>query len=341
VDLADDVFPETSFKKAPDSEDPYNEEKTAKVRTNIHLVHHGAIRLLTERDEDGDWVRSIEMNPSLLLYGVKRHPLLDSDLLLSLTLLMNKVTPLLADPLDACHIVPGLLADGEPIAYFSAIESEILLPDILLPCLHSLSHPMTGPAEGATKTRFQLGDKSDHYVISFTMPKRKRSGPRGTQGVRVKLILKGHALAAVVGRFGTTTLVKDIERLTAFPASAVARAHQTMMSRLEGTYLPVPSEWADRTQGKPVTQAKAIALVSRLTTIPIEELRDMDEKLRDPSKSTRQRLDEDVPIEANRLAPIPVFTLFDSAVYSAQEPGKTTQAAKSTDPQIAAAYGQQ
>jgi len=238
VVLADDVFHETSFMKDAESEDPYNQEKTAKVKTNIHLVQHGAIRLFAERDDEGDWVVSINLNPSLLLHEAKRHPLLDSDLSLSLGILRNMVTPLLADPLDARHIVPGLVSEKEAIAYWSLIESEILIPGIRLPCLHRLSHPMTGSAEGATKTCIQLGNNGGDSVIRFESSQSGwplvRRGSQTVQGVRVTLTLKGRALTAEFGQFGTTTLVNNIERLTAFPASAVASVHQTMMSRLGG-----------------------------------------------------------------------------------------------------------
>lgn len=327
VDLVDEVFPETSFKKDPDSEDPYNEDKTVKVKANIHLVQHGAIRLFTERDDDCDWIRSIEMNPSLLLHGAKRHPLTHADVLMSLDVLRTAVAPLLAEPLDAHHIIPGLVGEGESIAFYSAIESEIRIPGILLPCLHRLSHPMTGPAEGMTKTRIQLGNNSDDCVIRFTNAKWETSGPSGTQtvqGIRVKLILRKSALPTAFGEFGTTALVNNTECLIAFPGSSVARVHQMIMSGLEGTYLPVPAEWRDKTQGKLVTCAKAIALISQLTTIPVEELRRLDEQLRDPSDSTRKRLNKDVMVEASRFTPVPVSTLFESAAYAAQELGRTT-----------------
>jgi hypothetical protein len=342
VDIVDDVFPETSFRKDTDSEDTYRQEKIEKAKLNIHLVRYGAIRLLAERDDEEYWVRSIKLNPSLLLYEAERHPLLHSDLVLSLSILSAKVTPLLAEPFDARHIVPGLVSDEEPIAYWSAIRGEILLPSILLRSLHCLSHPMTGPAVGATKTRIQLGNKKDDCVIRFESSQWEASGPDGSQtvhGVRVTLFLKGRPLTAEFGQFGTTTLVKDIERLTAIPASAVARVHQTMMSRLEGTYLPVPPEWSDRSQGKSHTHAKAIALLSHLTSVPLEELRSLDEEPRKPSKSTRQRLDKDVPIEAARLTPLPVSTLFESAVYSAPEPGRSSQDDQRVDPQITEVYG--
>ena len=338
VVLADHVFPETSFRK-----DPGGEEKLAKVKANIHLVRHGALRLFVERDVDGDWVRSIVLNPSLLHYGAERYPLLNHDFLRSLRILRRQVTPLLADPLDAQHIVPGLACEGEPVAYLSTIESEILLPGILRPCLHGLSHPMTGPAQGSTKTRIQLGNNDDDCVIRFTEAKVERSGPRGkrdVQGVRVMLVLGGPALPPRFARLGTTALVRAHHRLVSFPASSIALVHQNVMSQLEGIYLPVPPEWSDKSLGKRVTHAKVFALLSSLTPTPLEKLRRIDEELRHPSYDTRERLDEAVTEAARWLTPTPVSTLFTSSVYSAQESGMSTPADGRIDPQIAAAYGQ-
>lgn len=338
VVLADDVFLETSFKK-----DPKSEEKLAKVKANIHLVRHEAVRLLVERDADGDWVKCINLNPALLLYGDERHPLLDHDFLRSLSLLRRQVTPLLAEPADAGHIVPGLSDTGDPLAYWRSLRSELLLPGILRLCLHGLSHPATGPAQGSTKTRIQLGNNGDDCVIQFTEAKVERSGPggsRGAAGVRVELLLKGPSLPPRFARLGTTALVRDHHRLISFPGSSVALVHQNVMSQLEGIYLPVPPEWSDKSLCKRVTHAKVFALLSSLTPTPLEKLRRIDEELRHPSTDTRERLDEAVPEALRWLTPAPVSTLFTSSVYSAQESGMATPADGRIDPQIAAAYGQ-
>jgi hypothetical protein len=341
VDLADDVFPETDFREDPDN--PDSDERLEKNQSNIHLVRHRAIRLLAVRDDCGDWVRSIDLNPSLLLYEAKRHLLSEGDLLLSLDILRSQVAPLLADPLDARHIVPGLFPDDEPVAYWSLVDSEFLLPGIQIPCLHRLSHPSTGPAEGAKNDRIQLGDKQDHFLIRFKKARWDYADLAGTQnveGVRVRLILKGPEVAARFKQFGTTALIGDEKELVAFSERSVASVHQAMMSQLEGTYLPVPPEWKVSDQGKPVTHAKAIALLAKLTPIPLEELRAMDEEIRHPSKSTRKRLNKDVPEEVSRLMPVPVSTLFESAAYATQEPGWTPQPRGRIDPLIAETYGQ-
>ena len=70
-----------------------------------------AIRLFTERDSDGDWIRGYDLRPSLLLYGTKDQPLIGYKLAASLSRLKDEVAPVLNDPMDARYIVPGLV-DG-------------------------------------------------------------------------------------------------------------------------------------------------------------------------------------------------------------------------------------
>jgi hypothetical protein len=343
VALVGEVFPSTSFKKDPDTN-----EKTAKVNANIHLVQHGAIRLFTERVGDDDWIRNIEVNPALLLYGEEDHLLTEQDLVVALSMLRDKVAPLLADPLDACHIVPGLVDDAH-VAYLCAIKSEVLLPDIVLRCLHNVSHPDTGAAEGTTKKRIKLGDRGD-CVICFETAKWEVAGPRGTQevqGVRVSLRLKGHALLARYGLHGATAMVGDTRRLVAFRAPDVARVYQEVMSQLEGTYLPVPVEWAvagkAKTKkgktGNPTTPAKVMALLSVLTPIPLDELRAMDEGLRQTSRATRTRLNKAVEAAVACLKRVPVSSLFGAEVYATPVPGTTPPVDVRIDARITAAYG--
>jgi hypothetical protein len=343
VDLADDIFPETGFRKDPDAAD--SDERIEATKANIHLVRHGAIRLFTKRDDDaGDWVRSIDINPSQLLYGVERHPLAKGDLPLSLSILKDKVTPLLADPLDARHIVPGLVQDDdkEPVAYWSKVNTELLLAGIDIRCLHGLSHPDTGPADGATSKRIQFGDKQNDCVIRIKAAKWQSAGPQhGTQtvqGIRVCLILKGRILTGEFMPFGTTALIHDTSCLVAFHEPSIACVHQAVMARMEGTFLPVPPEWRDGAQGKRITNAKVMALVSQLTSMPLEELRAMDEEIRHPSESTSKRLNKDLATESSRLTPVPVATLFHPAAYASPASG-CYHAADNIDPMIADAYG--
>ncbi len=341
VNLADEVFPETDYRK--DSNDPGSYERIEKIKANIHLVRHGAIRLFTKRDGQHTWVCSIDLNPSMLLYEAERHVLAAGDLPMSLSILRKEVAPLLADPRDALHIVPGLVQDKqEPVASWSEVDTEFLFPGINIRCFHGLSHPDTGPADGATVKRIQFGDKRDKCVIRIKKAKWEIDAPHGAQaveGVRVRLILKGRVLTGEFMPFGTTAKVNDTMRLMAFSEPSIPLVHQAVMARMGGTFLPDPPEWRELTKDKCLTTARAMALVSQLTSIPLEELRAMDEEIRHPSESTSKRLKKDLAIECGLLAPVPVATLFNPSAYASQST-RGHHAADNIDPMIAAAYSE-
>ena len=74
-----------------------------------------------------------------------------------------------------------------------------------------------------------------------------------------------------------------------------------------------------------------------LTSIPIEDIRVIDEEIRNPSKSTRGRLTKNLSVEFDQLTPVPVATLFDSAVYASPSTRSPTLV-EEVDPMIADAY---
>ena len=340
VPLAGDVFAETDFRNVPDAK--YPDARIEKAKFNIHLVRHGAIRLFASRDDEGDWLKSIDLNPAMLLHEKERAPLHERDLPVSLSVLKTHVSPLLADPLDARHIVPGLVQAEDQIAYWSEIDSELVLPWIEISCLHGLSHPTTGPAGGVKKDRIQFGDKKDDCLIRIKQARFGGVDPNGTkdvEGIRVRLILQGNGLTREFPQFGTTALIDDTNRLVSFPELSIAQVHQSVMTRLDGSLLPVPQEWKDKAKGRSVTVPKVIALVSQLTSIPLEELIAIDEEVRQPSESTRKRLKSDVPAAAALLKPVQISSLFCPEAYASQVRGTKSPVDKRMDPRVAEIYG--
>lgn len=313
VDLVRDVYPKISFKKDKDTK-----MKVPKVTANIDLVQENAIRLLTERDADGDWITGIQVDP-VLLCGVD-HPLIEHDLLLALIMLLKiRIAPLLADPQDARHIVPGLADDDSNVASWSAIESELLISDIDLLCFHGVSHPDTGPKVCITDKRLKLGDRGD-CVILIESAKWTTVGPGATreiQGVRVRLRLRGNALLAGFKQSGKTSLVGHTMRLVTFRASRVGPVFQEYMSKLGGFYLSVPRESIGT--GKPVTTAKVLAVLSHLVTHPLVDLG----ALRDgPSIAlTRKPMTKDVTAATDWVKLLPVSRLLCPEVYTPQPTG--------------------
>jgi hypothetical protein len=306
VELVDCVLPEISFKK-----DRNTYEKVESAKANIHLVRHKAVCLFVHNSGSGYHIRSIAVNPVELLHKCDQHLVSFPSLDVAVNLLRSKIEPLLADPLDAQHIVPGHTHGDKHLAFWSGIECRALLPDLQLACFHDISHPLTGPAQGSTRKRIELRSSDGGCKIVFEKTYwegiEANRMPR-VESVSVTLTLTRNMLPAKLGSTGMVASVQGTKRLVDFSAGDVAPVFSEIMRDLEGTYLPVPPEWA--AMGKAVTPAKTIALLSELTGIPVGEIRAMDEQIRHPSKSTRARLDDDVPAAAACLKPLPVASLF-------------------------------
>jgi hypothetical protein len=322
------------------SKDPESECRIARSKSNIHLVCYGAIRLFESIDDEtkGKTIKTIEVNPSLLLYGDPDHSLTNRDLLFALGKVQKEIAPLLADSRDVRHIIPGLAGRKASRAHWRNIESDVTLPGVRIEELHNLSHPYTGPAAGTSRERIQLGFQRDDLIITFEALKPTQDGVTGEfiQGVRAKVSLKGRGMVARYRRPDTTALVEDQRRLIRIEPTSFAQIHQEVMSLLEGTYLPI---LAERPGGHPVTFARIIALASCITPISISELRAMDATIRQPSKDTRKNLNREVRNELARLTPFPVTSLFSPELYASSPTDSPLSTGETIDPQIVGLYG--
>ena len=329
IELADDFSPETTFRR-----DPSTDSKEEKDRAKIHLVGQNLIRLSVKRFGDRFHIKTIDMNPSLLLHGVECRMLAESDLALSLSILKATVSPLLDDRKDACHIIPGL-ACGQPVARWRSIECGALLRGVDVRDLHNLSHSMTQPAEGVEAHRIRLEGESKALAILFEKAICQADDPddpHEVEGTRVTITVRKHLL----GWLDSSLSTKPMD-LVAFRPSTVASVLERVVSELQGICLPVPEDWSGT--GDPVTHAKALALLSIITPVPIEELIAMDEEIRHPSQSTRKRLKKDIPAALAGLRPTPVSELFQPLDTLVVQSGDTRRRTVRMDPSIAAIYG--
>ena len=338
VELADDVYPETKFKA--DRDDAYG-EKIRRAKSNIHLVRHGAIRLLSVVTDGENYLQTIDVNLPVLLFGKKLHLLSQLDLARALTIVMDSVRSLLADPDDARHLIPGLHQEEDPVAFWRLVDCEVLVPGVPIRCLHHLSHPNTGRAQGCKAKRIQLGDKQDPFMIRFKELKHTCNVVEDwevPQGVRVRLILKGQNLLEEMRRWNKTTRINQATRLSSFSHSSITALMRSVMSDLEGTYLSVPPEWESPTKNKAITHAKAIALVSQLSGLDPAVLQAMDQEIRESSPSIRKRFKKDFAVEKSCLKPVPLDQLFNP-VLPAPEMVASDRREGRLDPEIARLYG--
>lgn len=306
VEMTSCLLPETSFET-----DRETGEKLAKQQANIIIGQHEAIRLFVTNDGDGYRLRSITVKP-LELYLAHSKSKFEAlhYLKTALTLLESQVASLLENPHDAHHIIPSDTKKN-PVSYISLVKISALLPDIEIPCLHNLSHPLTGQSQGPTEKRIELHSGDGGCTILFEKeswdePDGNRS--RLVEGIDVTLTLTGKALVSQFSVMGTTKRVRGMKRLVDLCVLDAIYVFDILMAQLGGTYLPIPPEWAG--MGKPVTHAKTIALLAQLTGIPAGEIRPMDESIRKPDRKTRRLLNNHVTAAAACLKPVPVAALF-------------------------------
>ena len=312
VRLVGEVLPATSFKK-----DHSTGGKRLKVKANAHLVKHGAIRLFIQRDETGDCLTGIDLSPAVLLSDDMRLPLDEKALEKTLNILVKEITPLLADPLDARHLIPGMVHDESARAYWSRVTFELLVPGPQLQYIHRLAHPLTGAEQGREEKRVRLGARGAHCTITFedvTWTEVDPHGAHKVHGVRVVLSVSKSALPEVLGAFGKTQEINGVERVVGFSARDVDSAFHCTMSQMEGFYVLPPSEWFETTDTtNTVTHSKMIAMLSVVTGVPAGEIIAMYAKESQCSADTLDEIRKGVDETIASFKLVPVAALFESA----------------------------
>jgi hypothetical protein len=316
VRLEGELIPATLFKK-----DRATGDKHLKEKANAHLVKHDAIRLFIQRDESGLWLKGIDINPGILLSDDMRRPLDEEALEKALNILKKEITPLLADPLDARHLIPGLVSDESARAYWSRVTCQLLVPGPQLKFIHGLDHPLTDPEQGREEKRVSLGARGAPSTIIFEDASWTEVSPEEAyqvQGIRVTLSLSKSALPDLLGTGGKTKEINRVVRLVGFSARNIDRAFYTTMSQMEGFYLQPPSEWDNTTNT--VTHSKMIATLSVVTGVPADEIIEMYAKesqcCEDTGDEVRKGVDEAIAC----LTPMPVSMLFELNTEAHQPP---------------------
>ncbi|RYG98116.1 MAG: hypothetical protein EON58_08070 [Alphaproteobacteria bacterium] len=333
-----DVSPTLDYR-----EDRGTGEKRVKPKANFHLVSREAIRVFMKGDEDDHFIRSLDLDPASLLGKSAVRELTDNDLRVSLTLLLREVAPLLAEDQDVSAIVPGLMRANEKPTYWSTVECEVIVRGVRIQDLHRVAHPLTGLAQGTTKRKLELKTLDNKFRIEIenvSRPVKQHNDSSEIMGIRVGLTFKGSAMRGTFGSLGKFFRSDDAspERLLRFRLSDLATVHFNEISKLEGIYLPRPTEWI-ASDGRRVTPARVVALMAAVTGMPAEQLRLIHDELRPPSTSTRKRMNKALEVEMGCLvaAPIASWLPAPASVQVTREVDINTMA---IDPRIERVYGE-
>lgn len=227
---------------------------TKKSRTESHhqkyLITCGpaeAIRIRVTRNRDGELTMTdLEFNLSKLLFGHNGY-CLDEDLFLrAMTLLLQYIKELVAEPEDALRVIPGLVPRSE--AYFQLMEIlfQVTDPDgALFETFRNASHPCSSKRLTSVDESIRIGNKRSKTAVSIYRKTKQMIDLYGDDLVttdneilRIELILKADHLAKAFTTEGaTTTPCIDVgmsKRLAGFRFDKLAMIHRIEMLRLRG-----------------------------------------------------------------------------------------------------------
>lgn len=282
------------------------------ITQSIHLVKHGAIQLFIHTSENGCFIKQIKINPSLLTGNSKRFWLPVTSLRHIVEIAEKYISPLLADSRDSEAILPRELPDKILQSEWSVIDFEVLIPGVLLPHLHHLSHPATVAIQGATGKRVELVSENKELIIRFKneqnamMPDKDQSLIAGT---RIRVILKGNMLHRHIDELFGDSKNHRFQNLT---LRDILRLHHSIMNGMKGIYIPCPAKWINCADQ---LEAKILAILSHITDVTLEQHLTDYLAIKTPSRSTRKRFVKEVKISNSQLSSIPVANLFTLESY--------------------------
>lgn len=324
-------------------------------RGTLHVGSYGGLSIYLAQSQDGRWrAKTIHINPGKILYGHNGRPLSETECLTAFSIAIDLLTPLLAKPGDAIHLIPGTSPDSE--AYWSMLEIPMHLHDPDGSFQHAFrnpSHPsIRKPAFRVEGESVKLGAPRGHLHINFYRKDleladviRKHNGPDVPRILRVEVTLRGKRLVKAFRGDGNTRMLNDNLRLINFSGNDLMAVHSRIVSELKGCY----SLQRDAS-GKPDKNklGRYMAHVANQSPLSLDDQLDIYENRfgfgRDGKSRTRNAALE----ELSRLSPFSFKDVFSPEAYQNQpsiaipELERYMQARRDNtaiNPLVAAAYG--
>jgi hypothetical protein len=214
----------------------------------IGVDGYDTITLLASKDPVWSIYR-INFNPGKLIFGHNGRILTEENFLHALSVLIELVTPLLSNPGDWIHIVPGLHVNSR--AWWRSLEipchvldedgailkafTNAKHPDINLPPLHKRQGQTVTFANSTGTLLVRV------YRKDIQMEVTKPGGVTNPQPVlRLEVALKDDKLGEYFGG-GTWKSIEGIRRLVGFRPSNLKQAWLDVMTKFQGCYARVPA----------------------------------------------------------------------------------------------------
>jgi hypothetical protein len=302
-------------------------------------------------------IYEIHYNPGSLLYGHNGHVLTEDEFLLALSRLLDVVTPLLSDPNEWFHILPGVHPQSQAFWHsleipFHLIDEDGQVLSAFVKAKHTDIHSNAyNNCEGES---ISFANSTGELLVRLYRKdikmKKKRRGSKSAPGVlRVEVKLTGDKLAGYLSS-GTWKMIKGCERLISFRSDNLKCSHTAVMSKFSGVYsrLPKPNSTIDRKMGD------FMGWIFHKTDFPISpqvefyRSRYSSESTVQSWRNTKCALMAAARKHLEELSPVNLDTLFNAAAWNLQ-PGvsvpkvermtRARNANTQIHPAVQAAYG--
>jgi len=245
---------------------------------NVFISDYKGLRLFIDHRGYEPWtLRKIEGNFATLFHGANGLILTANELLLGLSLLIELLTPLLANEVDFVHLVPALTSDSR--AFFSLVEIPFQISDPDGRYQHAFLNPRHPEIKKAAircdGESVHLGAPNaemsiDFYRKDIEMKKvlGKYEAPTPPEILRIEITLTGKPLLKYLGQPGCTRVLRDKPRLVNINSPNLIDGHRAVVTRLKGC---CQSALDDDEAPRDCIPGRLMAHVSDRTSLPITD----------------------------------------------------------------------
>lgn len=293
----------------------------------IDLATYGGVRVYLEKLKGAYYIRTLDINPSKLLFGYNGIVLHTAELVVALTLVKDILAPLLADEADAIHLIPGLAPMGQHRAFWNRVELPMNIADPeerLLDFFKNSRHPsIRKRALGCEGESYKIGGRSTEMSINFyykhiEMAKSldKYNVWNSESVLRVEVTLKGKRLRELLGQSeGNCAAINGTSRLVRFRAADTVVAHHSVVSRLEGCFYHDKEAGSSNSKDK---MGRFIARVTAMSGLSVDELIATYLEESGDTKNKKSRVRRSALERLSELSPITIGDFFAVSMYCDQ-----------------------
>lgn len=332
----------------------YTDENKHQSR-DLYIGTCGGLTAEINKPPHGRWTcNKIQVNPGKILYGHNGRPLNEDGVLVALSLARDLLLPLLANPADHLHLIPGLCPEGS--AFFSYVEIFINLHDPNGALQHAFRNPKHPEIRKAAMhvegESVKLGNGRSQLQIEFYRKDlelaqliKKRKAPDPARVLRIEVRLKGEKLVESFTGNGSIREIGGKNQLVGFTGSGLVAVHLAKMLKLTGCFHH-PGDLADLPRDNVL--GRSLGQLCHHYSINLADVVAMLAKRFDQCEATIRRHRNAALDELSLISPFRLEDMFSPEAYAHQAgisipklENMLRQRRESAviDPRIAAVYG--